>query len=203
MKLRCQIVLNIETHLPNYTASHSTRLLSRTYVMIVIFFLAWYVVFAARPCYVQQTTEDCACQPQWIYSLESFIYPTDVQLGCSKNVKIYMRGAATCSSFSQPSSGSYCMCFAKVININNQLKYIVYSAQCTIHTHTHTNKYWINMQPLEQTDSVNDIFYLIINTYNFSKAHTVAPWWLLWETETCSSTYHVNFNVNFNIFRAI
>ena len=32
-----------------------------------------------------------------------------------------MRGAATCFGFQQPSSGSYCMCFAKVIIINNQL----------------------------------------------------------------------------------
>jgi hypothetical protein len=31
------------------------------------------------------------------------------------------------------------------------------------------------MQPLDRTDSVNDVFQLIINTYNFSKAHTVAP----------------------------
>ena len=46
---------------------------------------------------------------------------SDVQLDCSKNVKIYMRGAATCFRFSQPSSGSYYMCFAKVIGINNQL----------------------------------------------------------------------------------
>jgi hypothetical protein len=38
---------------------------------------------------------------------------------------------------------------------------------------------------------------------NFRKAHTVALWWWLWKTETCSSTSHVNFNVNFNIFRAI
>jgi hypothetical protein len=48
-----------------------------------------------------------------------FIYPNDAQLDCSKNVKIYIkiykRGAATCFGFSQPSSGSYCMCFAKVI----------------------------------------------------------------------------------------
>jgi len=61
---------------------------------------------------------------------ESFIYPTDAQLYCSKNVKIYikiyMRGAATCFGFSKPSSGSYCMCFAKIISINNQLKYVVY-----------------------------------------------------------------------------
>jgi len=41
-------------------------------------------------------------------------------------IKIYMRGAATCFGFSQPSSGSYYMCFAKVISINNQLKYVVY-----------------------------------------------------------------------------
>jgi hypothetical protein len=36
-----------------------------------------------------------------------------------------MRGAATCFGFSQPSSGSYYMCFAKVIYINNQLKYVL------------------------------------------------------------------------------
>ena len=63
-------------------------------------------------------------------TVESFIYPTDTQPDCSKNVKIYikiyMRGAATCFDFSQPSSGSYCMCFAKFIIINNQLKYVVY-----------------------------------------------------------------------------
>jgi hypothetical protein len=47
--------------------------------------------------------------------MEYFIYQTDSQLDCSKNykvyIKIYMRGAATCFGFSQPSSGSYCMCF--------------------------------------------------------------------------------------------
>ena len=32
-----------------------------------------------------------------------------------------MRGAATCFGFSQPSSGSHYMCFAKVLSINNQL----------------------------------------------------------------------------------
>jgi hypothetical protein len=58
--------------------------------------------------------------------IESFIYPTDAQLDYSKNVKIYMRVAPTCFGFSQPSSGSYCMCFAKVISINNQSKYVVY-----------------------------------------------------------------------------
>jgi len=31
-------------------------------------------------------------------------------------IKIYMRGAATCFGFSQPSSGSYYMCFAKFIS---------------------------------------------------------------------------------------
>jgi len=62
--------------------------------------------------------------------IEFFIYPTDAQLDCSKNVKIYikiyLRGAPTCFDFSQPSSGSYYMCFAKVVSINNQLKYVVY-----------------------------------------------------------------------------
>ena len=48
--------------------------------------------------------------------------------------------------------------------------------QCTEHyTHTHINKDWINTQPLDRTDSANDVFYLINNNYNFSKAHTVAP----------------------------
>jgi len=53
---------------------------------------------------------------------ESFTYPTDAQIYCSKNakmyIKIYMRGAPTCFGFSQPSSGSYYMCFAEVISIN-------------------------------------------------------------------------------------
>jgi len=48
-------------------------------------------------------------------AIESFIYPTDAQLDCSRNVKIYikiyMRGAPTCFG---------------------------YSAQCTTHTNTHT-----------------------------------------------------------------
>jgi len=63
-------------------------------------------------------------------TVESFIYPTDAQLDWSKNVtvyiKIYMRGAATCFGFSQPSSGSYYMCLAKVISFKNQLKYVIY-----------------------------------------------------------------------------
>jgi len=67
---------------------------------------------------------------------ESFIYPTDAQLECSKNVKIYtkiyMRGASTCFDFSQPSSESYYMCFAKVMSINNPLKYDVYFSKAHI-----------------------------------------------------------------------
>jgi hypothetical protein len=63
-------------------------------------------------------------------TIESFIYPTDAQLDCSKNVKIhikiYKRGAPACFGFSQPSSVSYYMCFAKVVSINNQLKYVIY-----------------------------------------------------------------------------
>jgi hypothetical protein len=59
-----------------------------------------------------------------------FIYPTDAQIECSKSVKIYIkiyiRGAPTCFGFLQPSSGNYSICFAKVIIINNQLKYVVY-----------------------------------------------------------------------------
>jgi len=51
--------------------------------------------------------------------IDSLIYPTDAQLDCSKNVKIYikiyMRGAPTCFGFLQPSSGSYYRCFATVI----------------------------------------------------------------------------------------
>ena len=31
--------------------------------------------------------------------IKYFIYPTDAQLDCSKNAKIYMRGAATCFGF--------------------------------------------------------------------------------------------------------
>jgi hypothetical protein len=59
-----------------------------------------------------------------VSKIKSFIYPTDAQLDYSKNVKIYMRGAPTCFGFSQWSSGSYYMCFAKVTSINNQWKYV-------------------------------------------------------------------------------
>ena len=72
-------------------------------------------------------TRQAACNVKKnIPIIEYFIYPTDAHIDCSKNVKIYMRSAPTCFGFSQPSSGSYNMCFAKVININNQLKYVVY-----------------------------------------------------------------------------
>jgi hypothetical protein len=61
-----------------------------------------------------------------ILTTESFIYPNDAELDCSKKVKIYMRGVPTCFGFSQPSPGSYYVSFVKVISINNQLKYVVY-----------------------------------------------------------------------------
>ena len=35
---------------------------------------------------------------------------------------------------------------------------LMHSALHTHTPHTHTNKDWINMQPLDQTDSVNDVF---------------------------------------------
>ena len=75
-----------------------------------------------------QTNKNIFFSQLYLYSknIESFIYPTDAQLDCSKNVKIYMRRVATCFGFSHPSSGSYYMCFAKVISINKQLKYVVY-----------------------------------------------------------------------------
>jgi hypothetical protein len=48
-------------------------------------------------------------------NIESFIYPTDVQIDCSKNVtnyiKIYVRDAPTCLGFPQQSSGCYYMYF--------------------------------------------------------------------------------------------
>jgi hypothetical protein len=62
--------------------------------------------------------------------LELFIYPTDAQLDFSKNIniyiKIFMKVATTCFGFLQPLSGNYYICFAKVISINNKLKYVVY-----------------------------------------------------------------------------
>jgi len=48
---------------------------------------------------------------------ESFIYPTDAQLDCSKNALL-----------------------------------------CRVH-YTHTNKDWINMESLDQTESLNNVFY--------------------------------------------
>ena len=61
-----------------------------------------------------------------LHVIDSFIYPTDAQLDSSIYVKINNRGAPTLFGFSQPPSGSYYLCFAKVISINNQLKYVVY-----------------------------------------------------------------------------
>jgi hypothetical protein len=59
-------------------------------------------------------------------TIEFFILLTDAQLDCPKNIKIYikiyMRGAPTCYGFPQPSSGSYYMCFAKVITTNESIK---------------------------------------------------------------------------------
>jgi hypothetical protein len=81
----------------------------------------------------RHTVWDSGCHSDTLTTtatLESFIYPTYAQLDCSKNVKIYikiyMRGAPTCFGFSQPSSESYYLCFAKVMSINNQLKYAIY-----------------------------------------------------------------------------
>jgi hypothetical protein len=82
-----------------------------------------YVQINYRIIILQTDSQDCTVH---LHTIESFIYPTDAQLDCSKNVKIYMRGAPTCFSFSHPSSGSYYMCFAKVISINIQLKYVNY-----------------------------------------------------------------------------
>ena len=68
----------------------------------------------------------CTVHPD---NIESFIYPTNAQLDCSKNVKIYikiyMRGAPTCFGFLQPSSGSHCMCFSKVIKYYNYIIYYI------------------------------------------------------------------------------
>ena len=92
-------------------------------LLILFSFCYWSALKAINPFHTVTYTDS-------IYSLDSFIYPADAKLNCSKNVKIYikiyMRGAPTCFGFSQPSSGSYYMCFVKVICINNQLKYIVY-----------------------------------------------------------------------------
>ena len=60
---------------------------------------------------------------KYVEGIESFTYRTDAQLDCSKNVKIYIKmyiiSALTCFDFSQPSSWSYYMCFAKILSINS------------------------------------------------------------------------------------
>jgi hypothetical protein len=38
-------------------------------------------------------------EPASLTVKESFIYPTDAQLDCSKNAEIYMRDAPTCFGF--------------------------------------------------------------------------------------------------------
>ena len=63
-------------------------------------------------------------------TIESFIYPTGIQLDCSKNVKIcikiYMRCAPHVSVFYNHHQGATTyICFAKVTGISNQLKYAV------------------------------------------------------------------------------
>jgi hypothetical protein len=73
-------------------------------------------------------------------NIKSFIYPTDAQLDCSKNDKIYMTGAPTCFGFSHPSSESYYMCFVKVVSIRNQLKCIVYRI-CSEYAATRPNRF--------------------------------------------------------------
>ena len=70
-----------------------------------------YIQINYRIIILQTDSQDCTMH---LHTIEYFIYPTDAQLDCSKNVKIYMRGAPTCFSFSHPSSGNYYMCFAKV-----------------------------------------------------------------------------------------
>ena len=86
----------------------------------------WFRFFFSTSCPPSPYLGLWPSRSKWCILIESIVYPTDAQLGCYKNVKIYiniyMRGAPTCFGFSQPSSGSS----AKVISINNQLKYVVY-----------------------------------------------------------------------------
>ena len=80
-----------------------------------------------------------------------------------------MRGAATCFGFPQPSSGSYYMCFAKVMITNN--------TATAAATYCSARKSMINTTPCWLSASCSGLLnhMLIINNYNFSKAHTVAP----------------------------
>jgi hypothetical protein len=51
-------------------------------------------------------------------NIKSFIYPTDAQIDCSKEMlKFTLK--FTCFVSLQPSSGSYYMCFAKRRILNN------------------------------------------------------------------------------------
>ena len=80
-------------------------------------YIQYYIVWSDKV----HTVLYCVVRQSTYIHTQSFIYPTDAQPDCSKNVKIYIKiymiGAATCFGFPQPSSGSYYMCFAKVISI--------------------------------------------------------------------------------------
>jgi len=98
-------------------------------INVVHYIFWWYMLLHVSASFGHIQRELNHKKVNYMYYIESFIYPTDAHLDRSKNVniyiKIYTRGVPTCFGFSQPSSGSYCMCFAKVININNQLKYVL------------------------------------------------------------------------------
>ena len=47
-----------------------------------------------------------------------------------------------------------CVCVYVCVFVYCTMQSKSYTAQCT----THTNKDWINIQPLDRTDSVNDLF---------------------------------------------
>jgi hypothetical protein len=67
--------------------------------------------------------------------LESFIYPTDAQLDCSKRMlKFTWEVLLHVSVFHKHHQGATVCVLLKVISINNESHY----AQCTRHTHTHT-----------------------------------------------------------------
>ena len=110
-------------------------------------------------------------------TIESFIYPTDAQLDCSKNVKIYMRGAATCFGFPQPSSGSYCMCFAKgvIINpLNPELNPICYLLALLSHHFLHVSRIRVKSLTLRLLMSYIYIYIYIYGApiLDVSRSHT-------------------------------
>jgi len=102
-------------------------------------------------------------------TIESFIYPTDAQSDCSTNVKIYikiyMRGASTCFGFSTTIIRElltlHLLCTVHYTHTHTYTHTYTHTRTHThvhTHTYTHTNKDWINMKPLDQTDSVNNVF---------------------------------------------